>query len=350
MSAATLRAWLNPILLPLLLLAGTLFINPSKNNEGSEKTLGGKKFPQVIQPPKNTSSLREVELVAASMVPSAVKVSQLPPIPSVDNPRAVNAWLRKVDAASSRLTVKSLGRSAAGQEILGAYTEIDDAGQKPPATAPYVAVICRQHGDEPAPTAAALELISEVVTTQATEKYELLKQVRFFIVPVVNPDGALEDYRYSHEGVNPNRDWGIWRLAETKAVWESLKQIRPAALLDCHELLPGDYKTHPYLECFAEGEALAKHLASANPKQSKFDALQIRGPIRECPPSLLYQHFQRTYKRPAVMVESSMVGKRTFQQRVQLHHTAAWETASWVARTKLHKVSYANMKIAGVLR
>ena len=245
--------------------------------------------------------------------------------------------LRVVAAVSPRVRVQTLARSAQKREVLA--VTVAAPGIK--NDAPTVAVVCRQHGDEPVPTTAALRVIAEAVTTQSPARVALLGRVRLWIVPLANPDGAVSNSRFC-DGTNANRDWGEWKLPATRAIWRELRARRPAALLDCHELLPGDYKTHPYIEQTGIGAPLSHRLAVAAGRDKSGELLvQVREPARDCPPSLLYIYFQRKLKRPAIMVESSSV-QQTLGAREQLHQTAIWATAAWAAPQPKNTAAPAN--------
>ena len=65
------------------------------------------------------------------------------------------------------------------------------------------------------------------------------KQFQFLIVPLLNPDGvARGHWRGNLGGTDLNRDWGIFKQPETRAVHDWLAslpaQVRPVLMLDFH--------------------------------------------------------------------------------------------------------------------
>jgi predicted deacylase len=263
----------------------------------------------------------EVSAIAAT----AVSSSAVPPMPDVSDVTAVAQWLRRVTAVSPRLALLTIGHSPAGRGILavtgGRRKGID-------ASARTVAIVCRQHGDEPAPTLAALKLIADLATTRSSVKCKMLESVQFVIIPIASPEGALSGRRFVRNGKNLNRDWGTFVLPETRAIDKFLKRVRPDVLLDCHELLRGDYETSPYVECDIAGLALANHIRQRTLNTG--GALVVGRPARDCPRTLLYRYFESAYHRPAVMLESALVGDGHADRRANLHFLAAWSAADYV--------------------
>ena len=251
--------------------------------------------------------------------------SGLPSLPDINNVGAISQWLRVIARSSHRIHVTVIGHSGNGREILGVIA----GGEHPESPQmPTVAIICRQHGNEPAPTLAALEIILDVATNIAPDKYELLQHMRFAIVPVASPDGAVTGHRFVQGWKNPNRDWGISYLPETCAVETFLRGAHPDVLLDCHELLPGDYESRPYIECGADGEKLAKRVLIEAEKDHC--PLVLGHTAVDCPSALLYRYFPRVYHKPAVMLESALVGDHQIERRARLHRAAAWAAAKFV--------------------
>ena len=95
-----------------------------------------------------------------------------------------------------------------------------------------IMILCRQHGDEPSGTEAALAFINGVALSPS--KRDLLPSSCFYFVPMVNPDGAEAGTRLNGYGADLNRDWGIFRQPETVAVRNAVQTIRPAFILDVH--------------------------------------------------------------------------------------------------------------------
>jgi alanine racemase len=105
-----------------------------------------------------------------------------------------------------------------------------------PAKTLRLMVLFRQHGDEPAPTEAALGLLRAAAAGQ----YHPPPGVALYLVPMVNPDGAAAGTRVNGVGADLNRDWGVFSQPETRAVARAVRQVRPQILVDAHNWDPSD--------------------------------------------------------------------------------------------------------------
>lgn len=105
---------------------------------------------------------------------------------------------------------------------------------------PRVLVLCVQHGNEPLPAAAALELMQSMASTKDPQLNQLLKKSVVAFVPVVNPDGYVAGKRYNAAGADLNRNWKTPDQPETLAVTKFIDQFRPQVLIDEHEWVDGD--------------------------------------------------------------------------------------------------------------
>ncbi len=105
-------------------------------------------------------------------------------------------------------------------------------------------VICRQHGDEPVSTEAAIAAVHHYATCKLSELPSALSNVTLYIIPMANPDGAGNLQRDNGMGADMNRDWGPFTTSETQAIYIAFKQIRPQVVVDMHSWTPGDpYQT-----------------------------------------------------------------------------------------------------------
>ena len=154
--------------------------------------------------------------------------------------------------------------------------------------------------------------------------------MRFVIVPIASPDGAIAYHRFVQGGKNLNRDWGIFQLPETRCLEAYLRKEHPDVLLDCHELLPGDYETHAYIE-FATGSA---KLARCILNEERIDCCQaeLGHTASDCPPTLLYRYFSSSCHKPSVMLESALVGDGQIEARTRMHRAATWAAAKYVVQ------------------
>lgn len=136
-----------------------------------------------------------------------------------------------------RLNVVSIGKSVKGKDIPLVVIRDPDT---PVELTKRLFVITRQHGDEPAGTEAMLSLIEDLTFLSDPETADLLKKVSFFIVPMVNPDGADKYQRRNANGADLNRDWLQQSQPEIRCVRAAIDAVAPDVLIDAHELSPGN--------------------------------------------------------------------------------------------------------------
>lgn len=163
---------------------------------------------------------------------------------SSGHPANVTTYARMVtelraDAARCPLVrLTTLGRSAGGRRDLW-MARVADPTVSTGRTV-RVMLLCRQHGDEPAPTEAALALLHRLAAGHDPALGADLKRVTFYIVPMVNPDGAEAMTRSNAAGADLNRDWGVFSQPETREVDRAVTLIRPHVVIDAHNWDPGD--------------------------------------------------------------------------------------------------------------
>ena len=130
------------------------------------------------------------------------------------------------------LRLTSLGKAASGQKDLW-LVRVADPAQNPAQTIRLL-VLCRQHGDEPASTEAALGLLRRLATGGDPALRQSLSHVTLYFVPMVNPDGADVNARSNALGADLNRDWGVFHQPETRAVARAARLLRPNLVIDAH--------------------------------------------------------------------------------------------------------------------
>lgn len=96
-----------------------------------------------------------------------------------------------------------------------------------PALADRLLVICRQHGDEPASTEAAMQFLRKSAC-------HMRAGLVVYLVPMANPEGADALQRFNGSGQDLNRDWGVFRSREVRALYSAVRRIKPALVLDLH--------------------------------------------------------------------------------------------------------------------
>ncbi len=124
-----------------------------------------------------------------------------------------------------------LGRSHDGQPI--------NAVRLGNANAPRLVVLLgRQHPPE-VTGAMAMDAFSVAIARLVRSGAIDGKQFQFLVVPLLNPDGvARGHWRANLGGTDLNRDWGMFKQPETRAVSDWLarlpEKVRPVLMLDFH--------------------------------------------------------------------------------------------------------------------
>lgn len=152
--------------------------------------------------------------------------------PNVTPYARMTAQLKADAAHCSRLRLASLGKSATGRRDLWLVRLADPIAD--PAQTIRVLVLCRQHGDEPASTEAVLGLIHRLAEGGDPSLRASLAHVTLYLAPMVNPDGAEAGTRVNGVGADLNRDWGVFRQPETRAVARAAHLLRPNLVIDAH--------------------------------------------------------------------------------------------------------------------
>ncbi|MES2781410.1 MAG: M14 family metallopeptidase [Pseudomonadota bacterium] len=107
------------------------------------------------------------------------------------------------------------------------------------AKAPRLVVLLgRQHPPE-VTGATAMDAFSLAIAKMVRSGTIDGREFQFLIVPLLNPDGvARGHWRANLGGVDLNRDWGIFKQPETRAVKNALAgfppEVRPVLMLDFH--------------------------------------------------------------------------------------------------------------------
>ena len=133
----------------------------------------------------------------------------------------------KAAAATGRVRVARIGTSVAKRPIPLVVIGPDNAATR-------VLVLCRQHGDEPVSTEAAMSVVRRAVAADRALRASL-HGVQLLILPMLNPDGGQRFRRLNTNGVDLNRDWLLRSQPETRAVASLFRRLAPQVVLDEHE-------------------------------------------------------------------------------------------------------------------
>lgn len=168
---------------------------------------------------------------------------------------AMTGHLADLTQRSKLIKLYDLGKASSGDRSVWLVSVSDPATDIRKTT--RVLILCRQHGDEPVNTEAAIEFLDHVADGTAPGAQEALRHTTLFIVPMVNPDGADALQRLNARGIDLNRDWGKFRAVETLLVNDARRAIRPAFVLDMHSWDPQDPFTSNSIEAPQSRDAVS---------------------------------------------------------------------------------------------
>ncbi|MHB0912643.1 MAG: M14 family zinc carboxypeptidase [Armatimonadota bacterium] len=140
---------------------------------------------------------------------------------------------------SDRVRLFRIGWSVEKRPIYG----VELTGGAPQKGGVRIMLLCGQHGNEPTPVTAMLDLAEELARSSDPHRLALLEKCTILLVPVVNPDGFARYKRLNARGADLNRDWGFPSQPETKAVARLASDFKPQLLVDEHEwkeIAPGE--------------------------------------------------------------------------------------------------------------
>ena len=137
---------------------------------------------------------------------------------------AMQSFLQRIDRTEG-MTVTTEGQSADGHPIYLVHVK----AQKEPLW--KVFFFAQQHGDEPAGKDAILYLLRDIEQGQLV----LPDQIELWLVPMVNPDGAMADKRRNGNDQDLNRDHILLSQPETQTIHRIFRRIMPHVAVDCHE-------------------------------------------------------------------------------------------------------------------
>ena len=158
---------------------------------------------------------------------------QTPPQPLPEDRRALvktislsemEAFLKTVDGKGP-VSVSVEGTSAGGRPLY--LVRLRHGGQ--PAW--RILFYAQQHGNEVSGKDALLYLVRDIARKPETLPHD----VELWIMPMVNPDGAVADTRRNGAGADLNRDHIVLEQPETQALHRVVRRFRPHLAVDCHE-------------------------------------------------------------------------------------------------------------------
>jgi hypothetical protein len=134
------------------------------------------------------------------------------------------------------VSVVRIGCSIKGRPIFAVMVEGRNKPDPNKDTRVRMLVLSGQHGNEPLPVYATLDLIESM----ERDAPDALDTVTVVFVPAVNPDGFAMGRRTNSAGADLNRDWLSPKQPETIAITQFIERFRPHILIDEHEWAKGD--------------------------------------------------------------------------------------------------------------
>jgi hypothetical protein len=250
------------------------------------------------------------------------------------------ATLEALDATSGygRMQVRTIGQSVKGEDI--PLVTVSDP-TVPPERTKKLFIICRQHGNEPASTEAMLSMLENLALDNDKNAGEILSKVSFYIVPMMNPDGADLYQRRNANGADLNRDWlNLWQ-PETLCVRKAIDSISPDVIIDEHELSPGNNRSD-FLETAGPGSGASPEVAAESEKMLNL----VIGMLRthdmtvksyqiedQHPARLAHRYFPIHGNTNTLLFESRQAGARQYQlkYRTNLHIIGTMTIAKYLA-------------------
>ncbi|HRY97975.1 MAG TPA: M14 family zinc carboxypeptidase [Bacteroidales bacterium] len=184
--------------------------------------------------------------ISALVLPGLVLHAQEHPTPSqarnfaeVTSTGDLVSFLIQLDEASGYVTAERIGTSVQGRSIYGLKLSNGVFGEE--ARKPRVLIFAQQHGNEQSGKEAILLLASRILSP---EYAQLLHQIDLYLIPQLNPDGAMLNLRRNGNEADLNRDHLLLDQPETQALHAVFDAWMFHAALDVHEYYPygGDWE------------------------------------------------------------------------------------------------------------
>lgn len=245
------------------------------------RTIAGASITAVLAASLVAGSVPAVALEGAPAAPIVTPISSLvtPPtsypyqpvletVPDDPNDASINRGVIPYDeiapklnslmAASDRISVQVVGKSAQGRDIhLVTITEKENRGQttkqaqfrdmvkhNPTAAAKNTALVNQYkvpiwfnaniHGNEWEGTDSVLQYIEHLATAPWSEVKELLQGYRLYFTVTNNPDGRALGQRATADGFDANRDMITGATAEARVIRDLTGVIQPTFYVDLH--------------------------------------------------------------------------------------------------------------------
>jgi hypothetical protein len=152
-------------------------------------------------------------------------------------------WTRRLDAASDRVRVVTIGHTVQGREInlfiIGHPAPLGTAAEI--SASPTVGANCNVHGNEPTGREACFAMIRKLAFSNEPWVLDILTHANVLIVPSINGDGRAANTRGNATGQDLNRDHAVLSQPETFAFAKFVRDYTPEVMVDGHHF--GDNNT-----------------------------------------------------------------------------------------------------------
>ncbi len=145
-------------------------------------------------------------------------------------------WTRRLDAASDRVRVVTIGHTVQGRDInlfiIGSPAPLATAEEI--SASPTVGANCNVHGNEPTGREACFAMIRKLAFSNEPWVIDILSHATVLIVPSINGDGRAANSRGNATGQDLNRDHGLLSQPETFAFAKFVRDYTPEVMVDGH--------------------------------------------------------------------------------------------------------------------
>jgi hypothetical protein len=146
-------------------------------------------------------------------------------------------WTRRLAAASQRVRVVAIGKTALGRDInlfiFGLPAPRASAAEI--SAAPGAGANCNVHGNEPSGREGCFIMIRNLAFSNDPWVIDILSNATILIVPSFNGDGRAANTRGNSTGQDLNRDHAAITQPESQAFAAFLRDYTPEVMVDGHE-------------------------------------------------------------------------------------------------------------------
>jgi hypothetical protein len=228
-----------------------------------------------------------------------------------------------------RVKRRLIGTSSEGRPIFGLEVT-------PPGVSPWklkrLAVLCRQHGDEPEATASGTRFLREWLETTDVARQQRTDRIALLLIPISNPDGAAVYRRRNSWNIDLNRDWTQPRSDEVRALSAAIRAFKPHLVVDVHQWLPRDHMPPPMAE--ASGGWMARKAAQAMSIANAQRGYYLAARSRWGAATLCHRFFGQRAGTPAILLESRHRPNVPGARDVAIQQTLAalWSAAAVIGK------------------